>query len=150
MAEMTDEERDAFLQERRMGVVAIGRKEKGPLMAAIWYRHTDGVIEMYMGDTSLKAKLLRSQGRASLAVIDASRPYRTVTVEGPVTIEALGDDTHDALLFMATRYLGSAAGAAYTDDFMKKLAADDWDGHGTTELRVRITPERWRTEVLGR
>ena len=150
MAEMTDEERDSFLQERRLGVVAIGRKGKGPLMAAIWFRYVDGVLEMYMGDTSLKAKLLQAEGRASLAVVDGGYPYRTVTVEGPVEITQLGDDTRDALLFMATRYLGAAAGQAYTDDFMTKLAADEWVEHGTGELRVRITPDRWRTEVLGR
>ena len=150
MAEMTDQERDAFLLERRLGVLAIGRKGKGPLMAAIWFRHVDGVIEMYMGDTSLKAKLLHTEGRASLAVIDAAYPYRTVTVEGPVEISQLGDDTHDALLFMATRYLGTSGGQAYTDNFMTKLAADEWEGHGNGELRVRITPDRWRTEVLGR
>ena len=149
MAEMTNEERDAFLLERRLGVVAIGRKDKGPLMAAIWYRYVDGVIEMLMGDTSLKAKLLHAEGRASLAIVDGSYPYRTVTVEGPVEISQLGAETRGALLLMATRYFGTSGGEAYTDDFMTKLTADDWQGHGTGELRVRITPERWRTEVLG-
>ena len=150
MAEMTDEERDAFLLERRLGVIAIGRPGRGPLTAAIWFRYVDGVIEVLMGDTSLKAKLLKAEGHASLAVVDGSYPYRTVTVEGPVDITVLGDDTHDTLLTMATRYLGEAAGRAYTTDFMAKLAAEDWGGHGTTEIRVRITPARWRTEVLGR
>ena len=37
----------------------------------------------------------------------------------------------------------------YTDDFIHKLATDDFPGgHGADEVVVTITPENWRTEIL--
>ena len=52
---------------------------------------------------------------------------------------------------MSSRYLGEKGGAAYTENFMRNLAVDQFEGggHGKDEVIVRITPERWRTEVLG-
>ncbi len=145
MATMNDDERDAFLQERRLGTLAIGRVGKAPLMAPIWYRYTPGgTVDICMGSTSAKARRLRAEGRASMSVMDESNPYRYVTVEGPVTVEELGDNTETELLAMASRYLGRKAGAGYTDNFMKNLAAT-----GASEVIVRISPENWRTEVLG-
>ena len=142
---MTDDERDAFLQERRLGTLAIGRVGKAPLLAPIWYLYAPGgTVDICMGSTSAKARRLRAEGRASMSVMDEGNPYRYVTVEGPVTVEELGDNTETELLAMATRYLGRTAGAGYTDNFMKTLAAT-----GASEVVVRITPENWRTEVLG-
>lgn len=148
---MSDAERDAFLQERRLGTLAIGRVGKAPLMAPIWYRYTrGGTIDICMGETSAKAHRLRAEGRASMSVIEEGHPYKYVTVEGPVSVELLGDDTYPELLAMATRYLGTKGGQQYTDNFMAKLAEDSLhDAHGVREVVVRITPEHWRTEVLG-
>lgn len=151
MATMNDAERDAFLAERRLGTLAIARAGKGPLLAPIWFRWTPGgTVDICMGGDSAKARLLRSAGRASMAVVDEGLPYRYVTVEGPVTVAPLGDATEAEILAMATRYLGDKGGRRYTENFMTNLAADDLhDDHGTTEVIARITPERWRTEVLG-
>lgn len=53
------------------------------------------------------------------------------------------------MLAMASRYMGPTGGKLYTDNFMRKLASNDFpDGHGDTEVVVTITPETWRTEVL--
>lgn len=152
MATMNDDERDAFLQERRLGVLAIGREGAGPLVAPIWYSYEPGgTVDICMGGASAKARRLVAEGRATMAVVDEGFPYRYVTVEGPAVVEPLGDRTRDAILAMSTRYLGERGGQRYTDDFMARLAADDFEGggHGDTEVVVRITPERWRTEVLG-
>ena len=151
MATMTDAERDAFLLERRLGMLAIGRVGKGPLLAPIWYSYTPGgTVDICMGASSAKTKRLRAEGRASMAVSDEGHPYRYVTVEGPVSVEPLGDATEAAILAMSTRYLGDKGGVRYTADFMANLAADDLHAeHGTSEVVVRLTPEHWRTEVLG-
>jgi PPOX class probable F420-dependent enzyme len=151
MATMTDAERDGFLLERRLGTLAITRAGKGPLQAPIWFRWTPGgTVDICMGSDSAKARLLRASGRASMAVVDEGFPYRYVTVEGPVTVEPLGDATEAEILAMATRYLGEKGGARYTENFMANLVSDDLHpDHGTTEVIVRLTPERWRTEVLG-
>jgi len=141
MASMNDSDRDAFLLERRVGVLAIGRDAAGPLLAPIWYEYTPGVgFEICMGGSTAKARRLRAEGRASICVQDEGRPYRYVTVEGPVTVDPIGDLTQVRARIepMAARYLGAAAGAAYAAAF------------GTVdEVVVRLTPERWRTETLG-
>lgn len=139
MAEMSDDERDSFLGERRLGTLAIGRAGKGPLLAPIWYRYTPGgTVDICMGGSTAKAHRLRAEGRASMCVSDEGNPYRYVTVEGPATVTPLGDGARVAVQAMAIRYLGRTAGTAYAEAFSTP-----------DEVLVRITPERWRTEVLG-
>ncbi len=137
---MNDEERDDFLAERRIAVLAIERDGKGPLCAPIWYQRTDdGQFEIAMANGSVKAKLLRARGRATLCVQDESLPYRYVTVEGPVSVRVMTtSERHDVLVSIASRYLGDEGGARYADAF---------PGH--EEALVSLTPEHWRTEVLG-
>lgn len=145
MATMSDDERDAFLQERRLGTLAIGRVGKGPLLAPIWFRYVPGgTVDICMSSTSAKAHRLRAEGRASMSVLTEDNPYKYVTVEGPVSVEELGENTYDVLLEMSTRYLGKRGGAMYTENFMTNMGTT-----GSTEVLVRITPENWRTEVLG-
>ena len=82
MAEMSDADRDEFLAERRIAVLAIGREGKGPLCAPVRYRRRhDGAFEIAMADASAKARHLRASGQATLCVQDEGRPYRYVTVE---------------------------------------------------------------------
>lgn len=140
MAEMTESERDAFLAERRVAVLAIERDGKGPLCAPVWYRRsTDGGFEVAMAAASAKATLLRRAGRATLCVQDEGRPYRYVTIEGPVDVRTMSDaERHEAILDIASRYLGPDGGQRYADAF---------PGH--EEALVTLTPDRWRTEVLG-
>lgn len=107
--DMTDAERDEFLDGVHVGVLSIARDDKGPLALPVWYAHDDGDIVIFMSNSSLKARLLRKQGRATFTVQDERPPYRYVTVEGPVTVV---NERHDVTP-MATRYLGPELGAQY-------------------------------------
>jgi len=140
MAEMTNEERDAFLNEVRVGVLAIERSDKGPLCAPVWYRYSKDVgFEIAMAYASAKSILLRRHGTATICVQDEQLPYRYVTAEGEVTVEALTDEGRDTLLRdIAIRYLGEELGNGYADAF---------PGH--EEAKVTIKPRRWRSDVLG-
>lgn len=150
-SKMSDDERDIFMLKPHLGYLGIGRVNKGPLLAPIWYAYDPAIgIRINMGATSAKAKRLEAEQRASMLIVEAAHgSYRSVLVEGPVTIRSLGDETESAMLDMASRYLGEKGGRAYTDNFMSKLASDDFpDGHGDSEIVVTITPENWRTEIL--
>ena len=141
MVQMSDAERDTFLLERRVGVLGIGRNAAGPLLAPIWYRYTPGAgFEIYMGGSTAKVRRLHAEGRASICVQDEARPYRYVSVEGPVTVEYLGSLEQGRLAIepIASRYLGAAAGAAYAEAFRTP-----------DEVLVRLTPQRWQTAVIG-
>ena len=134
--EMTTEERDAFLSDVHIGILAIARDAKGPLALPIWYEYEDGDVIIGLDGDSLKATLLRKQGRATMTVQTETPPYQYVSVEGPVTIEASQRDVST----MAIRYLGHQLGTAYAEH------------NPTTDTSViaRLTPERWLTCDFGK
>jgi PPOX class probable F420-dependent enzyme len=136
--DMTVEQREAFLADLHVGVLAITRADKGPLAVPIWYQYDGTHVIVFMDGNSAKAKLLRRNGRATLTVQDERPPYRYVSVEGPVTVEPRRDG--DDIEAMATRYLGPEVGAQYA-------AANP---PTATSVTARLTPERWLTVDYGR
>lgn len=129
--EMTTAEREAFLTDVHVGILAIARNDKGPLALPIWYQYEDGDVIIGMGGNTLKAKLLRAAGRATMTVQTEAAPYKYVSVEGPVVVKAERRDD----FAMASRYLGPDFGRWYADN------------NPSTEesVVVRLTPERWIT-----
>src|SRR3954467_4149371 len=109
--EMTEAERDEFLADLHVGILAIARQGKGPLALPIWYQYEDGDVVIHMDGSSLKAKLLRAAGRATMTVQTEAAPYKYVSVEGPVVVRAEQRDE----LAMAVRYLGPELGRWYVD-----------------------------------
>lgn len=137
---MSVEEREGFLAGVHVGVLAIERADGPPLAVPVWYGYEPGgVVEVLMSGSSLKARLLRDAGRATLCAQQEELPYRYVSVEGSVTIEELGDEAASAVEPIAIRYLGDDMGRAYAAG---NVAAD--------EVRVTITPERWFTTDYGK
>ncbi|MDJ0769997.1 MAG: pyridoxamine 5'-phosphate oxidase family protein [Ilumatobacter sp.] len=134
--DMTIDEREAFLADVHIGILSIARDGKGPLALPIWYQYEDGEVSIGMDGNSVKAKLLRAAGRASMTVQTETPPYQYVMVEGPVTVEHEDRD----ILKMATRYLGDEMGAWYAEN------------NPTTESSVtaRLRPERWLTCDFGK
>lgn len=128
---MTKAEREAFLADVHVGVLAIDEPERGPLALPIWYLVDAGDVLMSMDRSSLKARLLEAAGRATLTVQTEDPPYRYVSVEGPVE---LGPASHDSLE-LATRYLGQELGQWYVEQNPSTEAS----------VTVRLTPEHWRT-----
>lgn len=128
---MTKAERDAFLAEVHVGVLAIEEPGRGPVALPIWYLVDEGDVVLSMDRSSLKARLLEAAGRATLTVQDEAPPYRYVSVEGPV---ALGPASHDSLE-LASRYLGAELGQRYVEQ----------NPSGDATTTVRLTPEHWRT-----
>lgn len=128
---MTRAEREAFLADVHIGVLAIDEPGRGPHALPIWYQYAGGECTMRIGDESRKAQLLRAAGRATLTVQTEIAPYRYVSVEGPVRIVD-GADYDD--LAMATRYLGPEWGKWYVE-------------HAGAEetMLVVLTPEHWRS-----
>lgn len=129
VTDMTPDERVEFLSGVHIGILAIERSGKGPLALPIWYLYDDGDVVISMGADSLKAKLLRRAGRATMTVQDETPPYRYVMVEGPVTLREPDIDISE----LAVRYLGPELGAKYAAQ--NESNADS--------ILVRLAPERW-------
>ena len=133
---MTEAERDAFLADVHVGILAIARQDKGPLALPIWYQYEDGAIIIGMSGNSVKAKLLRAAGRATMTVQTEAPPYKYVSVEGPV--ELLQEQRDD--FEMASRYLGPEMGRWYADN---NPSTDE-------SVIAKLTPERWNTCDFGK
>jgi PPOX class probable F420-dependent enzyme len=132
---MSTEQREAFLAGLHVGILSIQRTDKGPLALPIWYQYEDGQVLIHMARESVKAKLLRRHGRATMTVQDETPPYRYVMVEGPVTVAHEGRDISS----MAIRYLGDELGREYAAD---NPVTDE-------SVVARLTPERWLTTDYG-
>ena len=128
---MTREEREAFLADAHVGILAIERPGRGPLALPIWYRYVDGVVEIGMDGESQKARLLQASGRATLTVQTETPPYRYVCVEGPVTILNEQRDGFE----MASRYLGPKRGRWYADN----------NPSTSSSVVAQLVPESWST-----
>lgn len=128
---MSEAERAAFLADLHVGILSIARRDKGPLALPIWYLYEDGDVIIGMDGDSVKAKLLRNAGRATMTVQTETPPYQYVMVEGPVTVAAEQRDD----LEMASRYLGPELGKWYAET------------NPSTEesVVVRLRPEQWLT-----
>jgi len=128
---MTPAERDAFLTDVHVGILAIDEPGRGPLAMPIWYLYENGDVLIGMDGDSLKARLLHAAGRATLTVQTETAPYRYVSVEGPVIVEATQRDDFE----MASRYLGPELGRWYADN----------NPSTPQSVLARLTPEHWRT-----
>lgn len=128
---MTEAEREEFLADVHVGILAIARTDKGPLALPIWYQYEDGDVIIGMDGDSVKATLLRKAGRATLTAQTETPPYQYVMVEGPVRV--LSEQRDD--LSMASRYLGPELGRWYADS----------NPSTSRSVVVRLTPEHWIT-----
>ncbi|MCP5070276.1 MAG: pyridoxamine 5'-phosphate oxidase [bacterium] len=135
---MSREERDLFLAETHVGVIAIDRPGRGPLAVPIWYAYEPGGNLWITIETgSLKEELLREVGRFSLCVQNETPPYKYVSVEGPiVSIEPSVKERDE--FAMAARYLGEEMAHVYVEG----TRADASNRPGVV---VTMKPETWLT-----
>lgn len=136
--EMTESERDQFLADVRIGIVAAAADGRGPVAAPVWYSYEPGgEIVFSTGARSAKARAMRDAGRATMTVQSEQAPYRYVTAEGPLTFAPGDEATSHAL---AVRYLGERGAEVY-------LAAG---GRSEDSTVVRLRPERWHSVDYGK
>ncbi len=112
---MTKSEREAFLAELHVGVIAIADPDpnRAPLSAPIWYDYRPDVgLWVLTGPSSRKGIALEKAGRFSLVAQTEQAPYKYVSVEGPV-IETRPADLERDGRPMAHRYLGQELGHVY-------------------------------------
>lgn len=137
---MTKEEREAFLAEARVGVLAAAVADGPPLLTPIWYSYEPGGdVLMSTNGESTKAALLRAAGRASLCVQTETAPYKYVVVEGPVVLDDRSDP--EWMRDVARHYLGNELGDMYSE-----ATADTHE----SSITIRLTPTRWRTTDFGK
>ena len=131
MTSMTQAEKQTFLADAHVGVLALNDGDRGPLMVPMWYDYEPGGELWFLtGSQTRKGRLILVGTRVSLVAQTEDTPYQYVSVEGPVTAIAPADPELEGLP-MAVRYLGPEKGKQYFDSM------SEW---GVT---VRVQPERW-------
>ena len=128
---MTVEEREAFLADVHVGVLAVEREGRAPLAVPIWYDYRDGEILLWMERDTVKDRAIRKARRFSFAVQTEVPPYKYVTVEGSVAATDQAPTRAQATR-IAGRYLPSNEVDGYVDAAL-----------GDSSLLIRMSPERW-------
>jgi PPOX class probable F420-dependent enzyme len=137
---MTEAERQAFLADVHVGVLALERPDGPPLAVPVWYSYEPGGdVEVLTSASSIKGRLAAAAGRGSLCVQQEELPYRYVSVEGTVEIDQLGEGDAAATEAMAIRYLGEEMGRAYAAN-----------STGPDDIRLRLRPQRWFSVDYGK
>lgn len=131
MATMSSDEREQYLADLHVGVIAVERPDRAPLSVPIWYGYRKGgEVVLWTGAESLKHNLIRAAGRFAITVQDEAPPYKYVTAEGDVvSIEPATESVAHAI---AVRYLGEEAGAVFVEQ-----------NFTPTSVVIRMRPRRW-------
>ena len=139
MTKMTQQEKELFLADLHVGVLAIPDPSHGPLTVPVWYDYKPGGDLWFLtGPTSRKGKLLKQGVRVSLCAQTETPPYKYVSIEGPV-VSIAPSDREKYGRPMAHRYLGQKLGDQYTDA-----------GDPEASVIVRIRPEQWLAVDYGK
>ena len=128
---MSNDEREQFLADLHVGVIAVERPDRAPLAVPIWYHYEPGgELSIFTSEGTLKDKLIRAAGRFAFTAQDEAPPYKYVTVEGDVTAVGPADEAESRKL--AIRYLGEEAGNQFTDQT-----------YGPSSIVIRMKPQKW-------
>ena len=138
---MTEQEREAFLAEPRVGVLSVASDDgRPPLTVPIWYSYQPGGdITFFTGTFGQKARktgLIQRAGAISFSVQHPEFPYRYITVEGSV----LGMDqppSSDQILAIVRRYL--------PEEDAQGFASSALEQSGPEFVLFTIRPDRWIT-----
>ncbi len=126
---MSEQEREEFLKEANVAVLATvgggGRAHAAP----IWYLYEDGVFIMSTGRGSQKHRNVETQPEITLVVDRRSLPYYAVMAQGKAEIgPRLADEERRR---MAVRYLGEELARAY----LERVSGED-------SLTIRLRPRK--------
>lgn len=128
---MTSDEREQYLADLHVGVIAVERPGRAPLAVPIWYGYEPGGdVLLWTQADSVKHRLIRDAGRFTITVQDERPPYRYVTAEGDVTVIKPAEDAEARAI--AVRYLGEQEGGQFADQNLN-----------ASSVVIRMRPERW-------
>jgi PPOX class probable F420-dependent enzyme len=126
---VTDAEREAFLNEANVAVLATAARRGGAHAVPIWYLYEDGVFLMSTGRGSQKHRDLERDPNATLVVDRRTLPYFALMARGKVEIgPGLDIATRRRI---AGRYLNEQQLEAY----MSRVSDSD-------SVSLRLRPDR--------
>ncbi|QCQ90751.1 pyridoxamine 5'-phosphate oxidase family protein [Rhodococcus sp. SGAir0479] len=135
---MSTDEREGFLADLHIGVIAAERDGRAPLAVPIWYHYVPGgEVTVWTERGTVKERLIRASGRFSLCAQQEAPPYRYVSVEGAATFQ--DEVAPDDIRPLVRRYL--------PEDEAEKFLAESFNDRAVV---IRMRPERWFTVDYGK
>lgn len=120
MPRLTADEREAFLQEKRVIMkIAVIRPDGSPLVTPLWFIHRDDAIWFTPRGKAEWFACLRHDPRVSLVIDEQPLPYRKVMIDGVAElVHDVGEDDawRDLYRDMAKRYVPSKDADVYVDN----------------------------------
>lgn len=104
-------DRETFLQEPHVAVLATVDAKGRPHAAPVWYLYDDGVFVISTGRGSRKHRNVQANPNVTLVIDKRTLPYFAVMAHGQAEIGA-GFSAEERLR-LAARYLGEELGRAY-------------------------------------
>jgi nitroimidazol reductase NimA-like FMN-containing flavoprotein (pyridoxamine 5'-phosphate oxidase superfamily) len=136
---LTQDERDQFLTEPRVGVLSVASDDdRPPLTVPVWYAYeAGGLIKFFTGTQgriARKARLLEKAGKFSLCVQQPAYPYKYVTVECTL-VRADRAPTAEQAFAIVGRYL--------PEDVARAMAEAETTSQAGTFVLYSARPDRW-------
>lgn len=117
MRRMEGDECKAFVREApRTAIVGVTRADGRPHCSPVWIELDGDQIVFTTDHDSLKARVIRRDGRLSLCLDDKNPPFAYVTIDGTAT---LSDDPAE-LRRWATRIGGRYMGADLAEEYGRR------------------------------
>lgn len=114
-----------LLSQPLLAVLATYRRDGSVLLSPVWHEWRDGGFNIATGSRGIKTRHLRRDPRAAVLVCEQTPPYRGIELLAAARL--ITDGVAEAGERIATRYLGSPAGAEYAAE-----AGDD--------MLIRVEP----------
>ena len=127
---------EEFLKGARVAALATIRKDGRPHVVPVWYDWDGREFTLSSFRDLQKVKNVARKGFAALSIFTHGLPYQQVTIEGTARVGGPLDNVWRERL--AVRYLGEAAGRAYTQDTFEMNA-----------VAIHVRPMKWHLEGFG-
>ena len=129
---MSREQRERFLQGRRVAVLTTIAHDGAPVPTPIWYAYRGGAFYFRTANTAARLQNIRRDPRVSICVQEERPPYKAVIAYGTAEI---GEQLEWLAERMPRRYLGYVGAIAY------RRVSQDAVERGA-EVAIVVRPQR--------
>ena len=142
MPQMTPDQRTAFLERTRQGILLTNRPDGGPDGVPVWFDWDGETLRFFSGAGAPKIERLTADPRMAMLVCnDVDESPAWVRFEGRAVIDMDADAKALAVEVLAPRYWD-------LDDPRYRAIVDQWaDAPADAFVVVRLRPERIRSSA---
>jgi PPOX class probable F420-dependent enzyme len=138
MASMSDAQRDAFLGERRYGILTTMRPDGSPVSVPVWYEWDGNTLRMFCWEKGGKLRRLANDPRATVLVVNHPHEMeKWVAFDGRINV------LRDGGLEMAERVFDHY----YPEGDERRRALDTWRNMKDQWRLLELKPDAVRSHL---